>query len=226
MAVSLDLRFDVLSNFAGGCFIGLTFNNKGHQVIKPGKWAIYFSSLRKLIQNTNRSTVDPRGKLTITHINGHLHKLEPTKHFSNLLPGKDVIFYLSTENAIVSKTDIMPNWYVAASTLEPRIILSTKGESLKFIGPFNTPSKWKRSPQDTYNPFTPEKRFKMNNIADIERAGNLITPTPLVAKILSSSKTVSLCSGTWSIVAQQGLKNEGRYLAGEYLADPSMHRIA
>lgn len=226
MAVSLDLRFEVLSNFGGGCFIGLTFNNKGHRVIRSGKWAIYFSSLRKLTQNTNRFTVDPEDKLTITHINGHLHKLEPTKCFSNLLPRKDFKFYLSTENAIVSKTDVMPNWYIAANTLEPRIILSTKGESLKFVGPFNTPSKWKRSPQDTYDPFTPEKRFQMNNIADIKRAGNLITPTPLVLKVLSSSTTVSLFSGTWNVVAREGLENEGRYLAGEYLADPLTHRMA
>ena len=226
MAVSLDLRFEVLSNFAGGCLIGLTFNNKGNHVLKPGKWAIYFSSLRKLTQNTNRFTVGPRDTLTITHINGHLHRLEPTEYFSNLLPGKDFKFYLSTENAIVSKTDVMPNWYIAANTLEPRIIQSTKGESLKFVGPFDTPSKWKRSPQDTYDPFTPEKRFQINNIADIKRAGNLIIPTPLVLNVLSSSKAVSLFSGTWNVVARQGLHNEGRYLAGEYLADPSMHRIA
>lgn len=208
MAANLELRFEVLSNLVGGCQIRLTFTNNGHYAIHPGEWAIYFSSLRKINHIPN-----PYNKMSVIHINGYLHKLKPA-NFPALLPGKNLKFYLSTQNAIVSKTDVMPNWYVAARGLEPRTILSTAGESLKFVGSFDTPSKWKRTAQDTYNPFTPGKRFKMNNIKDLNRAGNLITPTPLDVKIVSASQKVNLRHGTWKVVAQRGLANEGRYLAG------------
>lgn len=221
IAASLDLRFELLSNFAAGSKIRLTFTNKGLRVIKSGKWAIYFTSPRKFNQRTTSSIeFDPKTKFTVTHIDGYLHKLKPTDYFSDLLPGKDFQFYLSNQNAIVSRTDVMPNWYIAARGLEPRIILSTKGESLKFVGPFDTPAKWKRSPGDAYDPFTPEKRFQMNNIADLKRVGNLIIPTPLVLNVLHPTETMSLSRGKWNIVAQRGLESEGRYLAGKWAVKP------
>ncbi|XP_078383598.1 beta-hexosaminidase-like isoform X2 [Oculina patagonica] len=212
MASSLDLRFDVLSNMAGGCYVRLTFTNKGRFAISSGKWKIYFSIIRAMSHDANPFASNLK-KMTVAHIDGYLHKLTPTKAFPNLLPGRDVQVDLYAKGAIVAKTDVMPNWYVTARGLEPRIIESTKGESLKFVGSFDSASKWKRSPQDMYNPYTPEKRFKINNIADLKRPGNLIIPTPLVLKYLSASQTVDLNSGKWNIVAQRGLDREARYLA-------------
>ncbi|XP_068706337.1 beta-hexosaminidase-like isoform X2 [Montipora foliosa] len=218
IADSLDLKFDVLSNMASGCLIRLTFTNRGRYDIKSGKWTIYFSSLRKFNQRTDymySTRLNPKDELEITHINGYLHSMKLTNDFSDLLPNKDYKFYVSAQGAIVSKTDVMPNWYITARGLEPRVIQSTKGESLNFVGPFNTPAKWKRSPADRYDPLTPEKRFEINNIADLGRAGNLITPTPLDLKVVHPSKTVKLSSGTWSIVAGRSLDDEARYLGAE-----------
>ena len=153
-------------------------------------------------------------KMTVSHINGYLHKLTPAKNFPNLPPGGGVQVDLLAGGAIIAKTDVMPNWYVAARGLNPRIIESTRGESLTFVGPFDSESKWKRSPEDMYNPFTPEKRFKINNVADLKRPGNLITPTPLVLKYLSASQRVDLNSGRWNIIANRGLDEEAQFLAG------------
>ena len=213
LATSLDLRFDVLSNLINGCQVRLTFTNKGPYAITSDRWTIYFSSLRKINNSFN-----PKNKMTVSHINGYLHKLRPTRHFQTLLPGKHFKFDLNTQNAIISKTDVMPNWYVAARGLEPRIIQSTAGESLTFVGPFDTPSKWKRTAQDMYNPFTPEKRFNMNNIEDLNRATNLITPTPLVLNFESASQKVNLRCGNWDVIARRSLANEGRYLAGSLIS--------
>lgn len=216
IANTLDIKFDVLSNMAAGCIIRLTFKNKGRYVIKREKWTIYFSSLRKLNERTDyTNTLNPKNQFEITHLNGYLHSMKPTRNFSDLYPNKAFKFYVSAQGAIVSKTDVLPNWYIAAQELTPRVIQCTKGESLKFIGPFNTPAKWKQSPADTYDPLKPEKRYKMNNIADLGRAGNLITPTALVLNIVNPSKTVKLRSGNWSIVTRRGLDNEGQYLACE-----------
>ena len=216
IANSLDIKFDILSNMADGCIIRLTFTNKGRYVIKHEKWTIYFSSLRKFNERTNsKSTLNPNNQFEITHLNGYLHSMEPTRHFADLHPDKAFKFYVRAQGAIVSKTDVMPNWYVAALKLTPRVIRCTEGESLKFVGPFNTPAKWKQSPADSYDPLKPEERYNMNNIADLRRAGNLITPTPLVLNIANPLKTIKLRSRDWSIVTKGSLDNEGQYLAGE-----------
>lgn len=213
MASSLDLRFDVLSNMAAGCYVRLTFTNKGRFAISSGKWEIYFSTLRAMSHSSNVLGSNPK-KMTVSHINGYLHKLNPTKNFPNLLPGGEEQIDLLAGGAIIAKTDVMPNWYVVARGLKPRIIESTRGESLTFVGPFDSESKWKRSPQDMYNPFTPEKRFKINDVADLKRPGNLITPTPLVLKYLSASQRADLNIGKWNIIANQGLDEEAHFLAG------------
>ena len=216
MASSLDLRFDVVSNVGGSCFVRLTFTYKGSSTIRSRHWKIYFNALKEMSQNT-----DPFGssnlKMTVNHINGYLHELTPTQHFPNLLPDRKVEVDLSASGVIVAKTDVMPNWYVVAGGLEPRILDSTKGESLSFVGSFNSASQWKRSAQDLYDPFTPEKRYKINDIADLKRPGSLIFPTPLVLKYVSKSQRVDLNDGKWNIVAHRGLGKEARYLAGTFL---------
>ena len=156
-------------------------------------------------------------KMTVIHINGYLHELTPTQRFPNLLPDHKVKVDLSASGVIVAKTDVMPNWYVVASGLEPRILDSTKGESLNFVGSFNSASQWKRSAQDLYDPFTPEKRYEINDIAGLKRPGSLIIPTPLVLKDVSKSQRVDLNSGKWNIVAHRGLGKEAQYLAGTFL---------
>ncbi len=54
----------------------------------------------------------------------------------------------------------MPNWYVA-DDVGSFAIPYTSGEELKHVGPFDTKEKWKRKAYDTYNPPTPEDRYKM-----------------------------------------------------------------
>ena len=152
--------------------------------------------------------------MAVVHIDGYLHKLTPTRYFPRLLPGKELKLDLNAQNSIVSKTDVMPNWYVVARGLEPRIIHSTAGESMKFVGPFDTPSKWKRSGQDMYDPFTPEERYDSTKVNDIHKAGNLILPTPSALEVKSISQKVNLRCGKWEIIAGRILVNEGHYLAG------------
>ena len=217
MASSLDLRFDVVSNMGGTCFVRLIFTNKGSSTIRSSGWKIYFNALRKMSQNTDPFGSASRSQMTVIHRNGYLHELTPTQYFPNLLPDRRVEVDLSASGVIVAKTDVMPNWYVVAGDLEPRILESTKGESLKFVGPFNSASKWKRSAQDLYDPFTPEKRFEINDIADLKSPGQLIIPTPLVLKYVSKSKRVDFNEGKWNIVAERCLDIEAQYLAGMFL---------
>ena len=60
---------------------------------------------------------------------------------------------------IVSRTDFMPRWYIAASGLNPKIIASTI-DIKSFVGDFTEANQYKRYEYDVYSPLTPEKRFQ------------------------------------------------------------------
>ena len=84
----------------------------------------------------------------------------------------------------------MPNMYVAADGLQARTIASTAGESLSFVGPFDQPKKWKRLNGDKFDPYTPMKRFEINNIADLKTAPNIVIPTPMQVSNADRTKRV------------------------------------
>ena len=52
--------------------------------------------------------------------------------------GESLALWFKYNGVIAAKTDIFPNWYVAVDGTSPRILESTKGESLDFIGPFTS----------------------------------------------------------------------------------------
>ena len=85
----------------------------------------------------------------------------------------------------------MPNMYVAADGLQARTIVSTTGEGLKFVGPFDSPKKWKRMIGDKFDPYTPLNRYNMNNIiADLRTAPKIVLPTPMEITNVDKTKQV------------------------------------
>ena len=59
----------------------------------------------------------------------------------------------------VSKSDVMPNWYVAGEGLQPRLIKSTADGNKDFVGEFISPQQYKRYDYDVYEPFTALQRY-------------------------------------------------------------------
>ena len=60
----------------------------------------------------------------------------------------------------VSKSDIMPNWYVAGPDLEAVLIKSTTDDAPSFRSDFKTQDQYQRYRGDQYHPFTAEKRYE------------------------------------------------------------------
>jgi len=50
----------------------------------------------------------------LNHINGDLHRLVPTVHFQPFLAGATLRVKYSGEFWVISRTDVMPNWYVVS----------------------------------------------------------------------------------------------------------------
>jgi len=110
---------------------------------------------------------------------------------------------------------VLPNWYVASEgqTALPRIIQSTSGEALKFVGKFDTMEKSIRGDDDLYRPYSPEQRFKRNRVARLV-AENRILPTPLSVQPLVPKTVLVVASNRWSVVYGEGLRSEAGYLKG------------
>lgn len=111
----------------------------------------------------------------------------------------------------------MPNFYIAADGLKARTITSTSGESLDFVGDFTTPKQWKRTDGDKYDPYTPQKRFDINDINDLKRPGLLVVPSPKEVTGYEESRRVNLMTGDWAIVADKSLDRERKYISGKNL---------
>lgn len=103
-------------------------------------------------------------------------------------------------------------------TALPRIIKSTSGESLKFVGSFDTMEKSIRGDEDMYRPYTPQQRFRKNRIAGVV-AENRILPTPLSVQPLVPKTTLVVASNNWNILYGQDLFSEANYLRGVIAAD-------
>ncbi|XP_020912807.1 uncharacterized protein LOC110250538 [Exaiptasia diaphana] len=220
IAGNLGIRYDVLDNLQDTWktyVIKLSLSNNGPQTISTGNWALFFCHIRvvepEFTKHNPKGYVLPGYALRVTHINGCQHKLEPTAEFKPLSPGETRAIKMKSEFWAVAKTDVMPNFYVAADGLKARTITSTSGESLDFVGDFTKPQQWKRATGDKYDPYTPQKRFSINDINDLKRPGLLVVPSPSEVSGYQAGRRVNLMTGDWSIVADKSLERERRYLA-------------
>ena len=215
MANNLVIRYDVMKNTGTDTDAKLTLTNKGSQPIAPGNWGIYCSSVRIIEPKKiyNGGAMLGSSGLLATHVNGILYKIAPTSSFKNIAPNSALVVEFKTSDWSVSRTDLMPNWYLAAEGLQPRTIANTAGEDLDFVGAFNTAEKWKRYPADRYDPYTPAKRMELSDVKDLGAAPLHVIPQPIQITT-DEAKVLILGTGDWIIDAESGLLSEAQYLSG------------
>jgi hexosaminidase len=223
VASNLNVHYDVVDNLIDTWLqykARVTLTNKGDRAISRGDWAIYFCSIR--IIEPEHLSFNPQGYIVpegpgikLTHINGCLHKMEPTEEFKDLGPDSNVQVEFKVKYFAVARTDIMPNWYVAATGLEAKTINNTIGEGLGFVGDFNTEKQWKRYTGDRYHPYTPEQRYDDIEVNDLGSSPLLLIPTPLYVSGWNKTQRMTLVKTSWTMSVGIGLKNEASYLVGE-----------
>ena len=106
----------------------------------------------------------------------------------------------------------MPRWFVSAEGLSARVVKNTDNEELSFVGKFDTKEKWKRFADDVYNPYTPEKRYSVDFVSDLESAPYDVIPTPVEINVDESSGVI--ITQEWTVYIQAGLENEAAPLKG------------
>ena len=222
----MEVGYDVLNNLLpipNGSFLDreflsqITLVNKGSRPIKHGNWTVYFCNIRLLepehLKHNPAGYVLPGNYgVKFTHINGCLHKFETTSDFKEIPAGGSFKFKFKAAYWSVARTDVMPRWYVSAEGASARVIKNTDDEELTFVGKFDTKERWKRSPKDVYNPYTPEKRYNVDFISDLESAPYDVIPTPVEINVDKSS-SVTITSD-WIVYIEAGLEDEAAPLKG------------
>ncbi|KAJ8321567.1 hypothetical protein KUTeg_000882 [Tegillarca granosa] len=219
IADHLEVRVDIVDNLNDN---GQTFTQKiriknlGTKPIRSGTWSIYLDIIR-LVEPSHYPYPDgyliQGSGMRIFHIGGSLYKLHPDPDtYRSILPNKEIVLEFRSKYWQSARTDIMPNWYIAAEGLQSQIIQNTEGESLNFVGPFDTVNKWKRFPNDKFNPYTPSARYAINGIVpDLKLPGKHLLPTPYLMTLDESSK-VTISRGYWVVLDSAEFQNEIKYL--------------
>ncbi|KAL9962565.1 hypothetical protein ACROYT_G031675 [Oculina patagonica] len=225
MVSNLKVRYDVIDNLQTSLRdrsktyrAQITLTNEGAADITVGDWALYLCSIRMIEQektaHNSQGFVLPGGQgITLTHINGCLFKLAPNKDFKTMKHKDKLVLAFNASFWCASKTDVMPNWYIAAEGLQARTITSTAGERLSFVGAFDTSEKWKRFSSDLYNPYTPKERLELGVVKDLKMAPNIVIPTPVEVEQDKTKRKAFFGTGDWIVVAPKELDTEAQYLA-------------
>ena len=199
----------------------------GETKFEYNNWSLYFNHIRMIEppRLPNENGILLTKGLHLQHINGCLFRMQPTKEFSPLEKGQTIYVSFRGQYYSVARCDVLPNWYLTAGELEPRIISCTAGEKMNFVAPFDTPAKWKRFDYvtkltrkqriDFHDPFTPEVRFARNLLAESGTGGQLVVPTPVVVRSSENAQTIEMRNGKWKVVYDDVLEEEARYLTGE-----------
>lgn len=210
-AQKTELRFGVLTNFgAEGTESHLVLNNHSSVALPAGEgnWRIYFHSVRKI------HAKEVAG-LRLTHINGDLNELAPTKNFAGLAAGASLEFLFGSGDWLVSYTDFMPRAFIAEQGLTPAVFANTDTEDLhSFVDAFEKPEQQLRfgghGKNDLFPIATAASRYQDNlAVNQVSAKTQLIIPTP---KSLKLGKGSTRLDGGWQIRYAGRLTQEALYL--------------
>jgi len=169
------------------CYTATITLTNGGQEITGHDWAIYFHSIRRILQVDNEN-------FTITPVTGDLHKLEPTDKFNGFAANQSVNIPLVGEYWQLFETDLMPRWYATSGDAQPKVLANTDSEGLhQFVTPFSG-DQWKRTAADNNILMTPATRFIKNAVTEplaVTALRGQIVPTPREVNIHSADVDLS-----------------------------------
>lgn len=228
---NLKIEYQLLMNEEKSFLAHLRLKNEGGRTIEPCCFTIFFYhfnpldavnlhkkktpyAIRYFRNDTARNPLSSSSDFEVRHVNGNSYRLDMTKEFKGLLPGEEMTIVLTGFRWIVSRSTIIPNWYVASSIPSswPRLIRSTAGDDLGFVAPFDSLEKTSRSASDSLRPLLPPQRFEKYRVKDIRDSMDDVVPTPSIVNRPPVPKEMKIESEIFKIYYSSGLKNEATYL--------------
>lgn len=166
--------------------------------VNTADWAIYFSNMAPIQMDTSEL-------FDIVHVNGDLHRIEPTEQLQKLASGETYTIDFTAGFWHLSQTDMMPNYYLVmadapaitiASTV-PEIDPETGLELLPHSVPLSLADKhFKRTESDLTEPATAAWLYQENQAfyQDVD-VTNRILPTPKSVIEVAETGQLDLTAG-------------------------------
>ncbi|MDX3775677.1 family 20 glycosylhydrolase [Chromatiaceae bacterium AAb-1] len=177
-------------------------------------WHIYFHFIRKI------NTVTLNG-LTISHIQGDLHRITPAADFPGLAAGQTLQLHFDSAPWIVSYSDFMPRAFISAGSLQPEVFRNTDSEQFSdFVLPLTQPEQLLRNAgePDLIPTVTPALRFASNNQLNSQQvtdSAQRIIPTPYSSKLKRQQLQLT---ADWQIRFSGASHSEASYLQQQLAA--------
>ena len=162
---TLRVRFVVVQNAPsdcpadvafGSCFDAKLVLTNTAEAWSARGWKIDFSMIRKVISVGS-------GEFAIRHVNGDLHELAPTAQFAGFAAGETKEVPFKAEYWMISRSDIMPRYFVTAPGLHPVLIANTaRQDPSAYEGAFASAQQVLRNGNDHVPQATAGTRFEAN----------------------------------------------------------------
>lgn len=162
-------------------------------------WSIYYSQIAPLHNNDS-------DLFQLEHLNGDLHRLTPSNKFTGFKANTTYEIPFRAAFWSLAESDIMPNMFIVADNLAPRVIQSTKPaidpetqmEFLPFVQSYTSyRDHFQRTPADS-TPWLDSHGFYQRNLAlgtELTDVSRVIIPTPKKVIFPEPSSDINLASG-------------------------------
>lgn len=151
--------------------------------------------------------------MSVGHANIGLYYFTPTdSSFNGIAAGATIRCIYHNKLWTAARTDHLPNWYVASLGMKPHVIESTISEDLTYVGAFDTPSKWKRTEEDQYNPVNATVRYNLYHRISSNSRSYKVIPSPLKMEV-SEGSPVQFDRNSWAVTSD--FPHEEQFLIGK-----------
>lgn len=146
---------------------------------------------------------------TLEHINGDIHQITPKTAFSGFRANETITIKLWVASTLITESELMPNYWLAAKGLQPVVVKSTQTtfdketglEQQPYVVPFSNIAKQIKSSPDDVNQYASPAWLYENEAAlelfeqNLDHISYAIVPTPKSVKIVDNVKQLNFSDG-------------------------------
>jgi len=209
LAETLIVKYYFLSNIETDCpdfngekvphCYGAEINFTASENMQVSSWQLYFSQVYPAYASRS-------AELSLQHINGDIHQILPKKDFSGFHAGETKTLKLWVKSTLISESELMPNYWLAAENLIPRVVESTRTridpetglEIQPYVVSFDDIKKQiKSAPNDINQYASPQWLFQQNEQLKTasEHLPFAVIPTPKSLTIIDNNNRLDLSTG-------------------------------
>lgn len=208
LAETLDVKYQAFSNIETDCpdkngqpinycfSAEISFTSPSD--VLADQWKIHYSQVYPVYASQSST-------LSLTHLNGDIHSIEPNKNFSGFHAKQPHTIKIWIASTVLTESELMPNYWISADQLTPAVIASTKTqidaqtglELQPWVQSFDNVDKQIKSSPEDINQYASAKWLYEHNQGikySTNKVAQSVIPTP-TKLIVNNSELISLTDG-------------------------------